>query len=75
MGVLVPNLALIVRRLHDIGKSGNNILFGLIPIAGPIILLVFMCTDSEPGINRWGPNPKGIGVDDSNDVSDLLVED
>ena len=50
-----------VRRLHDVGKSGVNLLFYFLPIAGPIILIIFLATDSEPRENKWGPNPKNIG--------------
>ena len=59
--VLIPGLAVMVRRLHDVGKSGWFFLVCLIPIAGSIWLLVLLCTDSKPGQNKWGPNPKGIG--------------
>jgi uncharacterized membrane protein YhaH (DUF805 family) len=55
---LLPSLAVIVRRLHDTSKSGWMILFGLIPIVGFIILLVFMLLDSDPEPNQYGPNPK-----------------
>lgn len=58
IGVLVPGLALCVRRLHDVGKSGLWFLWILLPIAGPIILLVQYCTDSQPGPNQYGPSPK-----------------
>lgn len=58
--VLVPGLAVVVRRLHDIGKSGWNYLFVLIPIVGAIVLLVWFCQDSESGTNKWGENPKQI---------------
>ena len=58
-------LALTVRRLHDIGKSGwwllLMILISMIPfvgIIGGIFLLVWYCTDSQVGDNRFGPNPK-----------------
>ena len=54
---LVPSLALVIRRLHDIGKSGWSYLFILIPFVGYIILLVWLCRDSD-GANQWGPNPK-----------------
>lgn len=50
--------AVSVRRLHDTGRSGWWLLIGLIPLAGAIVLLVFLCTDSEPGPNRFGPSPK-----------------
>lgn len=49
--VLLPNLGVWVRRMHDVGKSGW---FCLIPIYN----LVLACTDSEEGSNKWGPNPK-----------------
>ena len=58
LAVLLPSLAVSVRRLHDIGKSGWNILFGLIPIAGQIILLVFFLRDSQPGTNEYGTSEK-----------------
>ncbi len=57
---LVPSLALGVRRLHDIGKSGWYMLMGLIPYVGSIILIVFMATDSQKGPNQYGSNPKGM---------------
>ena len=61
---IVPSIALIVRRLHDVGKSGWFYLIGLIPIIGGIWLLVLYCTDSEFGPNQYGPNPKGLGNED-----------
>ena len=59
LALLLPSLAYGVRRLHDINKSGWFILFALIPIVGWIFLLVWYVTDSEPGTNRFGANPKG----------------
>jgi uncharacterized membrane protein YhaH (DUF805 family) len=58
LGLLLPTLAVTVRRLHDTGRSGWWILISLIPLAGAIVLLVFECQDSEPGPNRFGPSPK-----------------
>ena len=58
--VLLPWLAVSIRRLHDIGKSGWWYLIYLIPIIGAIWLTVLMCLDSEPGENQWGENPKEI---------------
>ena len=59
LAVLLPGIALGVRRLHDIGKSGWWMLIALVPLIGLIVLLVFACTDSQPGDNEYGPNPKG----------------
>ena len=53
--MLVPGIAISVRRMHDIGKSGWYLLMGLIPLAGPIILLVYACTASQTEANQWGP--------------------
>lgn len=58
LAVLVPSLAVCVRRLHDVGKSGWMYLIGLIPIVGWIWLIVLFCTDSQKGSNQWGNNPK-----------------
>ncbi|MGW1004812.1 DUF805 domain-containing protein [Streptomyces sp. NPDC002520] len=58
LALLLPSWAVSVRRLHDTGKSGWTILLGIIPLVGPIVLLVFYCTDSVAGENKYGPNPK-----------------
>jgi uncharacterized membrane protein YhaH (DUF805 family) len=58
LAVLLPTLAVSVRRLHDTGRSGWWLLIGLIPLIGGIILLVFSCMDSDPNENQYGPNPK-----------------
>lgn len=58
LAVLLPSLSVAVRRLHDTGRSGWWLFIALIPIIGAIILLVFMCLDSQPGDNKYGPNPK-----------------
>lgn len=60
LAVFIPGLAVSVRRLHDIGKSGWMLLISLIPLIGAVWLLVLMVTDSNPGDNEYGPNPKGI---------------
>lgn len=57
-------MAVSIRRLHDTGRSGWNILLGFIPIIGPILLLIYYVDDSDPGSNAYGPNPKGIGHED-----------
>ena len=58
--VIIPGLAVSVRRLHDIGKSGWMLLVGLIPIVGLIWLIILMATDSVSGENKYGPNPKAV---------------
>ena len=55
--VIVPGLALGIRRLHDIGKSGWWLLISLVPIVGVIVIIVFACYDSGPS-NEYEPNPK-----------------
>ena len=60
LAVFIPGLAVTVRRLHDIGKSGWMLLIVLIPLIGPIWLLILLVTDSQPGENQYGPNPKTI---------------
>lgn len=54
----LPGLAVAVRRLHDLGKSGWMVFVALIPIVGGIWLLILMCTDGQTGANRFGPDPK-----------------
>jgi uncharacterized membrane protein YhaH (DUF805 family) len=58
--LFIPGLAVAVRRLHDIGKSGWMILIALIPVIGAIWILVLMVTDSNPGENLYGANPKEV---------------
>lgn len=56
--VLLPALAVSVRRLQDTGKSGWFVLLGLIPLVGALILIYFYVQDSQPGENQYGANPK-----------------
>jgi uncharacterized membrane protein YhaH (DUF805 family) len=58
--MLIPALAVGVRRLHDVGKSGWMTLIILIPIIGAIWLLVLLCSDGQQGPNKWGENPKQV---------------
>ncbi len=55
---IIPSLAVTVRRMHDIGKSGWTILVSLIPLAGPIWMLVLLITEGEYGENYYGADPK-----------------
>jgi len=59
---LMPSISVGVRRLHDIGRTGWWMLFGLIPIIGAVVLFVFAVMDSEPEQNKYGPNPKNPSV-------------
>lgn len=56
--MIIPSLSVVVRRLHDVGKSGWMFLISLIPLVGAIWLLVLIVTDSQEGANKWGENPK-----------------
>jgi uncharacterized membrane protein YhaH (DUF805 family) len=56
--MLLPGMAVAVRRLHDQGKSGWWLLLPLIPVIGGIWLFVLMVTEGQRGDNRYGPNPK-----------------
>jgi len=58
LAVLIPSIAVGVRRLHDTGRSGWWLLIGFIPLIGLIVLIVFMVGDSESGSNQYGVNPK-----------------
>ena len=58
LALLVPGIAVCVRRLHDTNRSGLLVLLGLIPLVGAIILIVFAAQEGTPGDNQYGPNPK-----------------
>jgi len=60
LAIITPSIAVGVRRLHDIGKSGWMLLLSLIPIIGGIWILILMVRDSDAGENKYGPNPKNI---------------
>jgi len=56
--VFLPGLGVLVRRLHDVGKSGWFFFISLIPIIGGIWVLIVLCRDSMAGENQYGANPK-----------------
>ena len=58
LAVMVPALAVSVRRLHDTNRSGSWEFLVFVPLIGAIVLLVFYALDSKPGENQYGPNPK-----------------
>jgi len=59
LAIIVPGIAVQVRRFHDQDKTGWLVLLGFIPIVGGIILLVFMLLEGTKGPNQYGPDPKG----------------
>ena len=67
LAVLVPGLAVFVRRMHDVGKSGWFILLLLLPVIGWIWLLVLLFTEGNYGPNQYGPDPKRP-YDDINEI-------
>ena len=58
LAIIVPALAVTIRRLHDVGKSGWFLLIVLIPFVGAIWLLVLACTAGDAGKNAYGASPK-----------------
>lgn len=62
LALFIPSIAVAIRRLHDIGKSGWMLLLALIPIIGGIWLLVLMIKEGVRGENQYGPDPKGATV-------------
>ncbi|WP_328914026.1 MULTISPECIES: DUF805 domain-containing protein [unclassified Streptomyces] len=58
VATFMPAVAVAVRRLHGVGKSGWSLLLGFIPVVGGIIVLVFLCTEGERGQNQHGLDPK-----------------
>jgi uncharacterized membrane protein YhaH (DUF805 family) len=58
LALLIPSIAVTVRRLHDTGRTGWWWWLGFVPVIGIIVLLVFMALEGEPGQNRYGPDPK-----------------
>lgn len=57
LALFLPNLAVSVRRLHDVDRSGWWILISLVPVVGTILLLVWFCTQGTSGSNRFGGDP------------------
>ena len=60
MAMIIPGIAVMVRRLHDVGKSGWMYFIVFIPIVGVIWLMVLLLTDSDAGENQYGQNPKEL---------------
>jgi uncharacterized membrane protein YhaH (DUF805 family) len=63
LGLFVPSLAVLFRRLHDTDRSAWWILIACLPLIGALVLLVFTLLDGTPGPNRFGPDPKARAGD------------
>lgn len=62
LAIMIPSLAVAIRRLHDIGKSGWWIFICLIPLIGWIWLIILYATEGVAGDNQYGPNPKAVSM-------------
>ncbi len=60
LALLLPNLSVGIRRLHDTNRTGWWILIALIPLIGFIVLLIFYLQESDPGENQYGPPPQAV---------------
>ena len=60
LAVLIPSIAVGVRRLHDTNRSGWWLLISLIPLIGAIVLIVFLASDSKPEENKYGLNLRAV---------------
>ncbi|MFD8193312.1 DUF805 domain-containing protein [Streptomyces wuyuanensis] len=60
VAILIPALAVTVRRLHDTGRSAWWLLISLVPLVGAIVMLVFLASEGEAAPNRFGENPKAV---------------
>ena len=71
LGILVPNLAVAVRRLHDTNRSGAWYFIAFVPLVGVIALIVFWVQDSYPGPNQWGPEP---GTEETHNAMNQIID-
>jgi uncharacterized membrane protein YhaH (DUF805 family) len=73
LGILIPGLAVSVRRLHDTGRSGWMLLIALIPFVGWLVVLYFLVQPGETAANNYGPDPKAEPGPDQRATSNLPV--
>lgn len=74
LGTFIPSLAVVVRRLHDQGKSGWFFCVAFIPLVGSIWLLVLLCTEGTRGDNEYGSDPKNQTSMDDNALDSHLTK-
>ncbi|MFD6492768.1 DUF805 domain-containing protein [Streptomyces sp. NPDC060188] len=60
LAVILPSLGVLVRRLHDTGRSGGWFFISFVPFVGGLVLFIFTVLEGNPGPNEYGPNPKGV---------------
>ncbi len=60
LALIVPSIAVTVRRLHDTDKTGWLVLLAFIPFVGSIILIVLCAIAGDQGANQYGPVPEGV---------------
>ncbi len=61
LAVIIPSIAVGVRRMHDIDRTGWWLLIAFIPLIGVIVLLIFALLPGTAGDNKYGPDPKAAG--------------
>ena len=74
LAILLPSIAVGIRRMHDINKSGWWLLLWIVPVIGWVWLIILHCRDSDIGDNIFGPSDKYPDANDS-DVDFLLDEE
>ncbi len=74
LGIILPTLGVISRRLHDTGKSGTYFLVYFIPFIGGIWLLILLTTEGDRGPNKFGPDPKTPNFDEIDDIGKPLLD-
>ncbi|MFG3168661.1 DUF805 domain-containing protein [Streptomyces sp. NPDC048200] len=62
LAVVIPSVGLLVRRLHDTGRSGGWFFITFVPFVGGLVLFIFMVLEGNRGPNEYGPDPKGADV-------------
>lgn len=73
LATLLPGLGVVVRRLHDVGKSGWFYFVALIPLVGPIWILILFCTEGNYGPNQYGNDPKNE-IEEINQIGNVELQ-
>lgn len=73
LATFIPSLGVLVRRLHDVNKSGWFYFVAFIPLVGPIWILILFCTEGDRGTNQYGPDPKNE-IEEINEIGNVEVQ-